>query len=84
MPEHLTPEVLQPKLAMSFQSVGLTPQGIMEMGFHTTLSDAVDALERYLIEQALKRHDGNITRAAKALGLTRQGLILKKKRLGFE
>lgn len=84
MPEHLSPEVLQPKLGLNFQSAGLTPQGIMEMGFPTTLSEAVDALERHFIEQALKRHDGNITRAAKDLGLTRQGLILKKKRLALE
>ncbi|MEW6734926.1 MAG: sigma 54-interacting transcriptional regulator [Acidobacteriota bacterium] len=84
MPEHLSPDVLQPKLTMGFPSAGLTPQGIMTMGFQTTLADAVDTLERHLIEQALKRHDGNITRAAKDLGLTRQGLILKKKRLGLE
>jgi transcriptional regulator with PAS, ATPase and Fis domain len=76
--------VVQPKLALSFPSAGISPQGILEMGFPTTLAEAVDILEKHFIEQALKRHEGNVTRAAKELGLTRQGLILKKKRLGLK
>lgn len=35
---------------------------------------ALETVERTTIAQALERHDGNITRAAAALGLTRQAL----------
>lgn len=79
IPEHLSPEILQPK---GGSSSGMW-QSLMDLSSGTTLSEAVDSLERYMIEQTLKRHDGNITRAAKDLGLTRQGLILKKKRLNI-
>jgi transcriptional regulator with PAS, ATPase and Fis domain len=44
------------------------------------LEPAVEALERHLVRRALERHAGNITHAARALGLSRQGLLLKKKR----
>lgn len=79
--EHLSPDVAQRKPHPTASNFGL--QSFMESNAYNTLADAVDALERLYIEQALKRHDGNITRAAKDLGLTRQGLILKKKRLGL-
>lgn len=79
-PEHLSPEILRPKAG--FSSSGMW-QSFIDLTSDITLSEAVDGLERYMIENTLKRHDGNITRAAKDLGLTRQGLILKKKRLGI-
>ncbi|MBI4851475.1 MAG: sigma 54-interacting transcriptional regulator [Acidobacteria bacterium] len=79
-PENLSPEILRPKA--SFSSSGMW-QSFIDFTSNIALSEAVDGLERYMIENTLKRHDGNITRAAKDLGLTRQGLILKKKRLGI-
>jgi DNA-binding NtrC family response regulator len=42
-----------------------------------SLSDAVEDLERQMIAAALRQHHGNVTRAARALGLTRRGLQLK-------
>ena len=48
----------------------------------TTLAQAVEKLERELIEQALDRADGNISETARVLGLTRRGLYLKMERLG--
>jgi transcriptional regulator with GAF, ATPase, and Fis domain len=45
-----------------------------------TLHDAVDYLERCMITDALNKHDGNISRTARELGLTRRGLQLKLKR----
>lgn len=47
------------------------------------LQDRVDALERESILAALAASRGNKTRAAQALGLTRNGLNLKLKRLGI-
>jgi len=48
-----------------------------------TLPEAIDSLERRMIEQALLKTGGNKQKAAQALGLSRQGLIKKLKRLGL-
>jgi len=47
-----------------------------------SLPAAVEALERRMIEDALRKSGGNKQKAAQALGLSRQGLIKKLKRLG--
>ena len=47
-----------------------------------SLPDAVEALERRMIAEALRESGGNKQKAAQALGLSRQGLIKKLKRLG--
>jgi Nif-specific regulatory protein len=46
-----------------------------------SLPAAVEALERQMIEDALRKSGGNKQKAAQALGLSRQGLIKKLKRL---
>jgi DNA-binding NtrC family response regulator len=43
----------------------------------------LDGLERQAIERALARHDGNIARAAKALGLTRPALYRRMAKHGL-
>jgi hydrogenase-4 transcriptional activator len=48
------------------------------------LAVAVEELERDLIQAALDQSAGNISEAARSLGLTRRGLYLKLRRLGFE
>ena len=48
-----------------------------------TASEAVEAVERRLIASALEREGGNRTRAAKRLGLSRQGLLNKMERYGL-
>ncbi len=48
-----------------------------------TLPEAIDSLERRMIEEALRKSAGNKQKAAQALGLSRQGLIKKLKRLGL-
>ncbi len=48
------------------------------------LRDQVDALERRLLGDALRRAGGNQTRAARALGVSRFGLQKMLKRLGIE
>lgn len=42
-----------------------------------TLPEAVDYLERLMIAEALRKHNGNVSRAARELSLTRRGLQLK-------
>jgi serine/threonine-protein kinase PknK len=48
------------------------------------LSKHVEVLERDMIEQALHEASGNRTEAARVLGISREGLRLKLKRLGME
>ncbi|MDQ1639866.1 MAG: hypothetical protein QOF62_3205 [Pyrinomonadaceae bacterium] len=45
-----------------------------------TLADALEEVERRMISDALRKHGGNISRAARELGLTRRGLYLKLER----
>lgn len=49
----------------------------------SSLRDRLDALERSQIVDALARTENNQTRAARLLGITRNGLALKLKRLGL-
>ncbi|MFH1852970.1 MAG: sigma-54 dependent transcriptional regulator [Candidatus Neomarinimicrobiota bacterium] len=48
------------------------------------LRSATGALEKDLIKNALERYRGNISRAARALGLSRVGLYKKLERLGIK
>jgi hydrogenase-4 transcriptional activator len=47
---------------------------------NVTLAEALAEVERRMIAEALRRHNGNISRAARELGLTRRGLYLKLER----
>ena len=76
--EHLSPELKRtsapgtaPASIASFNSLtNTTAPGL-------SLPDAVEELERRMIAEALRRHKGNISRAARELGITRRGLKLK-------
>jgi DNA-binding NtrC family response regulator len=48
---------------------------------NVTLAEALAEVERRMIADALRKHNGNISRAARELGLTRRGLYLKLDRL---
>ncbi|MBE3134049.1 MAG: sigma 54-interacting transcriptional regulator [Acidobacteria bacterium] len=76
-PEHLSPEFAAPS-ASSRSPVSQLPQTA------GSLSAAVEHLEREMIQATLARTDGNISVAARLLGLTRRGLYLKMHRLGLE
>ncbi len=59
---------------------GILP--VNDSGFKAaTMPEAVLALERKMIVRALEGFGGNRTRTAKALGITRQGLLKKLKRM---
>jgi len=49
-----------------------------------SLEEAIKELERQVITEALESSNGNLTRAAQMLKLTRKGLRNKIKRLGIE
>ena len=80
-PEHLSPEITS--AAIRQHAIGQGPSAAARLPF-TTLSAAVDGLEREIIEATLHQSSGNISEAARSLGLTRRGLYLKLRRLGFE
>jgi DNA-binding NtrC family response regulator/tetratricopeptide (TPR) repeat protein len=80
-PQHLSPEIVasqQQSSATASPSRRPSPSG------HQTLASAVEQVERELLHAAMDRAAGNISEAARALGLTRRGLYLKLRRLGFE
>jgi transcriptional regulator with GAF, ATPase, and Fis domain len=47
------------------------------------LREMMDSVEKYLLEEALREHGQNKTSAAKALGITREGLHKKLRQLGI-
>ena len=48
-----------------------------------SLKEMVEELEKSVLVQVLKKHEGNKTRIAKELGLSRNGLMKKMKRYGL-
>ncbi|HYY58521.1 MAG TPA: sigma 54-interacting transcriptional regulator [Pyrinomonadaceae bacterium] len=80
-PDHLSPElrrtsssITPPALVTPINAAAATPpEG-------TTLADALADLERRMIAEVMRKHGGNISRAARELGLTRRGLYLKLER----
>jgi len=81
----VTPDLLSPDLANLTSETAATPVGASgRRRQNVFLSAAVDDLEREMIRTALDRCDGNISESARQLGLTRRGLYLKMRRLGFE
>jgi len=72
----LSPEILHPMPAQDLRE--------LEKAADLTLERQVEALERRLITVALARAKGNRSRAAKLLGISRNGLALKLERLGLE
>ncbi len=80
-PEHLSPEITSASIRQ--HTIGQGPSAAPRVPV-TSLAAAVDGLEREIIEAALHQSSGNISEAARTLGLTRRGLYLKLRRLGFE
>ncbi len=83
-PEHLSPELKRTSTPVRppDAAAGSLPRASVASiaDRHTTLADAMGELERQMIADALRRHNGNISRAARELGLTRRGLYLKLER----
>jgi DNA-binding NtrC family response regulator/tetratricopeptide (TPR) repeat protein len=82
-PEHLSPEWRKfgvptaPPTTMSVAAVTGSHRSKVVSLESTTLADALAEVERRMISHALRKHNGNISRAARELGLTRRGLYLK-------
>ncbi len=76
-PSHLSPEITAIRLPD-----GLRPTRRSHLA-DTPLATVVEQVEREVIQSALDRSNGNLSAAARALGLTRRGLYLKLRRLGM-
>jgi transcriptional regulator with GAF, ATPase, and Fis domain len=75
--------VLEPEaFGEDLDDAGPLPGGACVRERHATLRGRTLAYEAQLIRTALDAHRGNRSRAARALGLTRQGLWKKMRRLG--
>ncbi|HZR22070.1 MAG TPA: sigma 54-interacting transcriptional regulator [Vicinamibacterales bacterium] len=80
-PAHLSPELVSARLP----GVGATPVVHARPARSApNLASAVEQVERDMIQAALDHSGGNISETARSLGLTRRGLYLKLRRLGFE
>src|SRR5258705_157057 len=78
-PDQLSPELKRTSspTAPSGASIASMPNANLQ---NVTLAIALAEVERRMIADALRRHNGNISRAARELGLTRRGLCLKLER----
>ncbi len=74
----LTPDLLAPHI----RQAGLA--SVLDGGVQAGLRGRVDALESSLLAETLTRHQGNLSRTAEELGLSRLGLRKKMQRLGVE
>jgi DNA-binding NtrC family response regulator len=71
---------LKPEIRECGTAPSPVPPGIEELA-DSTLDTAREAFERWMVQRALAECDGNQTRAAARLGLSRAGLFKKMKRL---
>ena len=79
-PEQLSPELKRTSSPVSSGAAAATLASMPSSVKHVTLADALAEVERRMISDALRKHGGNISRAARELGLTRRGLYLKLER----
>jgi Nif-specific regulatory protein len=73
----ITPDLLSPRVRQV--------EGMIERIRPTkgTLKEMMDQLERWLLIEALREHQNNKTKAAQALGITREGLHKKLRAFGL-
>jgi Nif-specific regulatory protein len=76
--ELITPDLLSDRIAGITEPVGaVTREG-------ETLREALERVEGWLIRRSLDAHGGRRAATARRLGITREGLYKKMKRLGIE
>jgi two-component system response regulator HupR/HoxA len=85
-PDLLSPEIVRASREPEFElpSQKKMVEAPVASSEGKTIAEAVNELERQMIQDALRRTSGNIARAAKELGLTRRGLYMKMDRLNFK
>jgi DNA-binding NtrC family response regulator/tetratricopeptide (TPR) repeat protein len=81
---YVTPDLLSPEIG-SHRRESNRDKGLSEItiNLNQTIEQATELLERTMLEHTLKSGPGRIADAAMALGLSRKGFYLKRKRLGL-
>jgi hydrogenase-4 transcriptional activator len=80
-PSHLSPEIQATRRTVpAVEADGAE----VRIAVDQPLPRAIEQLERVMIEAALKKTKGGLEEAAKLLGLSRNGLFVKRKRWGMQ
>lgn len=85
-PDHLSPELRKSNVPLSSEQGGNafsadSLSSVLNINAENAkLDEIIEQIEIRLIIEALKRHEGNISRAAKELGISRRGLYIKLER----
>ncbi len=82
--DHLSPEIGAVSASRLPTATAIVAAPSRAARAATNLADAIEEVERELIQAALNGSSGNISQAARVLGLTRRGLYLKLRRLGLD
>jgi transcriptional regulator with PAS, ATPase and Fis domain len=80
LPESISDHILEALPVLRHPS---TSGEAITVDLHEKLMPAVARVESEMIKAALKRHNGKVEVVAKALGISRKGLYLKRQRLGL-
>jgi hydrogenase-4 transcriptional activator len=79
----LTPASLSPELAGAGYEPNAARDAAHALPLHAKLNPTLERVEREMVKAALHTHRGRMDDAAKALGISRKGLYLKRQRLGL-
>ena len=81
----LTPASLSPEVRRAIPRASSRSNGNLELAVPLTdkLMPTLSRIEREMISTALRANQGRLDAAAKALGISRKGLYLKRQRLGL-
>jgi DNA-binding NtrC family response regulator len=83
MPEHLSRNIAASRRTIPASERDLTPTEVV-VRLDQPLAAQIEHLERTAIQYALTQAGGRVDDAARALGLSRKGLYLKRQRLKLE
>ena len=81
----ITPAMLSPDIQASRRTIPAptTAQEELRLALDQPLPAAVQLLEQVMVRRALDRSHGRVEEASRILGISRKGLFLKRRRLGF-
>jgi transcriptional regulator with PAS, ATPase and Fis domain len=78
---HLTAEIQATRRTIP---AATAPDSELRISLDQSLPEAVEQLERTMVQAALDRTNGRLEEAAKILGISRKGLFLKRRRWGLQ
>jgi DNA-binding NtrC family response regulator/tetratricopeptide (TPR) repeat protein len=79
----LTPDALSPDIRGASRAMPRVATDTQGMALEESLPAALARIERQLVGAALQKHHGRVDVTAKALGISRKGLYLKRQRFGL-